>query len=90
MIDFAKILAGNPEVFSLLVSMHGHCTNIMKGLNNHLSIIMSGNDVGKIRLVQLRRIDNEPVINIVSISQAKHMFTICINIKWNSNGQLKK
>ena len=88
-IDFDKILAKNQQVFPSLPSMLKYCTNVMTGLNKHLSIIMSGNDIGKLRIVQMRR-DNEPAIDVISISKAKHLFTRCINIKWNNNGEIKK
>ena len=88
-IDFDKILAGNHHVFPSHGDVFKFWTTVMKGLNGHLSIFMAGADVGKLRLVQMRR-DNEPVVDVISISKAKDMFTRCINIKWKSNGKIKK
>ena len=87
-IDFDKILAGNHHVFPSHPSVFKFWTTVMTGLNGHLSIFMAGADVGKLRLVQMRR-DNEPVVDVISISKAKNMFTRCINIKWKSNGKIK-
>ena len=68
-------------------SVRDYIANVVRRMNSHVGIFMSGSDIGKIRITHRCCNTNNRLVDIVSISKAVQLFPIKLECNWLENGK---